>query len=62
MEYTKMQMQYIESVDGAAHQSAVEIIGALENALRNTIAVHVISDYEWDANKALEKKMKDLGF
>ena len=62
MEYTKMQMRYIESVDGAAHQSAVEIIGALENALRNTLAVHVISDYEWDANKALEKKMKDLGF
>ena len=62
MEYTKMQKRYIDSVGGEAHQSAVEIIGELENALRNTLSVHVISDYEWDANKALEKKMKALGF
>lgn len=29
-EHTKYQMEYIESVDGCAHQSAVDIIGALE--------------------------------
>ena len=62
MGYTKMQMRYIDSVGGAAHISAVEIIGSLENALRNTIAVHVVSDNSWDINESIERKMKDLGF
>ena len=62
MEYTKMQMRYIESVGGEAHQSAVEIIGKLENALRHTLTVHVISDDAWDKNKALETTMSRLGF
>jgi len=38
--YTPGAMEYIESVDGAAHQSAVDIISALEQenkALRKTI-------------------------
>jgi len=29
--YTPLQQQYIDSVDGQAHQSAVEIIGQLES-------------------------------
>ena len=33
MAYTKMQMKYIDSVEGRAHQSAVEIIGELERRL-----------------------------
>ena len=34
--YTPKQLEYIESVGGAAHMSAVEIIGALEKEL-NTL-------------------------
>ena len=30
MEYTPLQRQYIDSVDGRAHMSAVNIIGGLE--------------------------------
>ena len=30
MAYTKKQTEYIDSVDGLAHQSAVKIIGELE--------------------------------
>ena len=33
-DYTKLQMKYISSVDGAAHQSAVEIIGELERGIK----------------------------
>jgi hypothetical protein len=28
--YTKKQLEYLDSVDGKAHQSAIEIIGDLE--------------------------------
>lgn len=28
--YSKLQQQYIDSVDGKAHQSAIEIIGAID--------------------------------
>lgn len=33
MNYTPLQQQYVESVGGNAHQSAVELIGRLEHAL-----------------------------
>jgi hypothetical protein len=33
MTYTPKQQEYIDSIDGAAHQSAVEIIGELEKRL-----------------------------
>lgn len=39
MDYTKAQMEYISSVDGKAHQSAVEIIGRLEAQLKKTQAI-----------------------
>ena len=34
-EYTPKQMQYIDSVDGLAHQSAVDIIGELEAIIKS---------------------------
>ena len=34
MEYTKKQMEYIDSVDGQAHMSAVKIIGDLEQYIK----------------------------
>lgn len=37
MPYTPMQQKYIDSVDGRAHQSAVEIIGELEEMISNQI-------------------------
>jgi hypothetical protein len=35
--YTALQQQYVDSVDGSAHQSAIEIIGALEEALAELV-------------------------
>lgn len=37
MSYTSMQQQYIDSVGGEAHQSALDIIGRLESALRDLV-------------------------
>jgi len=34
MKYMPQQQKYIESVDGQAHQSAVEIIGLLEKTIQ----------------------------
>lgn len=45
--YSKFQQKYIDSVDGAAHQSAVEIIGQLENAIRNCIDYANNRETEW---------------
>lgn len=33
MKYTSQQLKYIDSVDGEAHSSAVELIGVMERAL-----------------------------
>ena len=33
MKYTEQQKRYIDSVDGAAHQHAVNVIGIMEQAL-----------------------------
>ena len=39
MAYTAKQMEYIDSVDGAAHQSAVRIIGELEAEIQELKAL-----------------------
>ena len=46
LEY-KLQMKYIDSVGGCAHQSAVEIIGMLVDALKR--AQRLLSLCEFDA-------------
>jgi len=63
---TKQQNIYINSVDGAAHQSAVEIIGRLEKGL-NDIKKHLelaggslvyFSSAYMIATKALQEEIK----
>ncbi len=39
MEYSPKQMEYIDSVDGEAHQSAVRIIAELEKVLEDLLDV-----------------------
>ena len=59
--YTKEQLKYIDSVDGNAHQSGVNIIGDLckqRDELRNT--VETVVDFMWVSNEA--KIVRKLGW
>lgn len=50
--YTPKQQEYINSVDGNAHMSAVEIIGELEerhNALVEAVKKLITADEKWCA-------------
>lgn len=61
--YTHKQKEYIDSVEGKAHQSAVEIIGELERELIQ--ALHDNLKAQEEINKLLtsEKKLlKELKF
>lgn len=69
--YTDLQMEYIHSVGGQAHQSAVDIIGRLEYALdqhekynfvRNDLEAYLLAVIEYARGKKQEKpNEKDFG-
>lgn len=68
MEYTNLQMEYINSVDGKAHQSAVNIIGRLEyaveehrkyNHIHNDLEAYLWEVIEYATGKTQEKPNRD---
>lgn len=52
--YNIMQQTYIDSVDGAAHQSAVDIIGVAESRLAQEEKLHA------EHNESARKEIEDL--
>ncbi len=48
--HTKKQQEYLDSVDGKAHQSAIEIIGNLEriNRKMHSQVAGYLNGEEWD--------------
>lgn len=58
MSYTKQAQKYIDSVDGKAHMSAVEIIERLERAIQKTLTENAhLADGENCTLKELKKVM-----
>ena len=60
MEYTPKQMEYIDSVDGMAHMSAVKIIGEqeAENARLKALLEHSKTQLEYDELQAENEKAR----
>ena len=60
MEYTPKQMEYIDSVDGMAHMSAVKIIGEqeAENARLKALLEHSKTQLEYDELQAEIAKLQ----